>query len=109
MKSELADQVSQYIATHYQEDINLSHLTTEFLVVPTCLNKNFKKKNNCTVMQYLEHIRMKNAQERLKETTLPISEIAQQVGYHDANYFTRAFKKVYGMTPREYRYTCAQN
>lgn len=56
-----------------------------------------------TILQYLENIRIGKAREYLKMTEYSVSEIAALVGYNDANYFTRAFRKVCDMSPREFR------
>lgn len=57
-------------------------------------------------MQYLENMRLKKARELLESSPLSISDIAMMVGYNDPNYFARSFKKVYDLTPREYRNIC---
>ena len=54
-------------------------------------------------MQYLENIRLRKARELLESTSLSISDIARTAGYNDSNYFARSFKKVYGVSPRDYR------
>lgn len=105
-RSDLVDKVILYIGQHYKEEINLSELAGEFFVVPTYLAKRFKEKKNCTVMQYLENMRLKKARELLESSPLSISDIAMMVGYNDPNYFARSFKKVYDLTPREYRNIC---
>lgn len=107
-KSELVDKVIQYIGLHYKEEINLGDLAGEFFVVPTYLAKRFKEKKNCTVMQYLENVRLKKARELLETSSLSISDISLMVGYNDPNYFARSFKKVYELTPREYRNICGE-
>ena len=107
-RSELVDKVIQYIGLHYKEEINLSDLAGEFFVVPTYLAKKFKEKKNCTVMQYLENVRLKKARELLETSSLSISDISLMVGYNDPNYFARSFKKVYELTPREYRNICGE-
>ena len=54
-------------------------------------------------MQYLETIRMNRAKELLEDSGLSVTEIAQEVGYGDPNYFTRSFKKNCAKTPKQYR------
>ena len=66
------------------------------------------KKKNCTVLQYLENVRLKKARELLETSSLSISDISLMVGYNDPNYFARSFKKVYELTPREYRNICGE-
>ena len=54
---------------------------------------------------YLLHYRMARAAQLLKETRRTIGEIAGQVGYANQLHFSRAFKNVHGVSPREYRQT----
>ena len=102
-RSELVDNVIWYLEQHFREEISLSELAEHFFVVPAYLSRKFKEKKNCTVMQYLENIRLRKARELLESTSLSISDIARTAGYNDSNYFARSFKKVYGVSPRDYR------
>lgn len=102
-RNDLSDQAATYLEMHYTEDITLTDLANEFFVAPVYLAKRFKEKQNITVMQFLENCRMEKAVELLESSELNVTEIARLTGYNDANYFTRAFKKKHGMTPREYR------
>ena len=54
-------------------------------------------------MVYINKLRMEQAQKLLRNTKLSIPEICYRIGIMDSNYFTRCFKKEYGMPPREYR------
>ena len=54
-------------------------------------------------MAFLTKQRMKLAQRLLGDLTLSVSEIAAMAGFNDANYFSRRFKKVTGVTPSEWR------
>jgi two-component system response regulator YesN len=54
-------------------------------------------------MAYVKQFRLEKASKELTETAKPINEIGEDVGYPDSNYFCRAFKASYGMTPTEYR------
>ncbi len=100
---DLVDKVVRYMEQYYREDISLSELAATFFVVPTYLARRFKEKKSCTVMQYLEDIRLRKARELLENSRMSIQEVALLVGYKDQNYFARSFRKVYGMSPREYR------
>ena len=53
-------------------------------------------------MNYIQILRLESAKEKIKEGILKISEISALCGFSDASYFTRCFKKRYGMTPAEY-------
>ena len=64
--------------------------------------KKFKKCAGITLNEYILSVRMKRAVHFLTETDMPISQIAENIGIYNENYFYRLFKKVYGCTPREY-------
>lgn len=63
----------------------------------------FKNYTGKSPQTYIYEYKMTSAAELLLNTNLKINEIALQVGYEDANYFTRQFKQVYGLSPRAYR------
>lgn len=56
-------------------------------------------------VQYLQHYRIEQAKKKLQFTHLPISEIAEQVGYSNSAYFSRVFKRTTTYTPNQYRQT----
>lgn len=102
-RSEIVDNVIRFIKNHYKEDINLNVLANEFFLSPAYLSRKFSQTTGVSIMSYLEEYRINIATEILKGSELSISEIADQVGYDDANYFTKIFKKVKGITPKEFR------
>ena len=53
-------------------------------------------------MNYIQILRLEAAKANIKESGLKISEISAHCGFKDASYFSRCFKKRYGMTPVEY-------
>ncbi|RLP83389.1 AraC family transcriptional regulator [Mycetocola lacteus] len=63
----------------------------------------FRKQMGYPVLQYQTMLRMGRARELLDTTGSTVAAIAAEVGYPDALYFTRQFKKLHGATPREYR------
>ena len=63
----------------------------------------FFKDTGKTCLNYLLSIRMDLAKLWLKETEIPISEIAERLDYLDNNYFTKVFRKHCGCSPTEYR------
>lgn len=102
-KSEIVENIIRYMKLHYREELTLTSLANEFFLAPTYLSRKFKNATNQTVMQFLEEYRIERAEELLRQSELPITEIANRVGYNDPNYFARAFKKIKGVTPKEYR------
>lgn len=63
----------------------------------------FKNCTGCSVMEYIERLRLQFAQELLDTTDLPVQEIAGRIGMEDPLYFSRRFRKLYGASPRHYR------
>ena len=100
---DVVEGVCRYLEQHYSEEISIADLSEEFFLAPNYIAKRFKEKKKVTILQYLENIRIGKAREYLKMTEYSVSEIAALVGYNDANYFTRAFRKVCDMSPREFR------
>ena len=62
-----------------------------------------KKYRGKSFQQYLIEVRMKYAKQLLDQTTLPVKQIAQQVGYENVSHFYHLFEKYYGKTPKEVR------
>jgi two-component system response regulator YesN len=63
----------------------------------------FKKETKMTFVNYLMQIRMDAAMDLLRSTDLKAFEVAEKVGYSDANYFSFSFRKQVGVSPKEYR------
>ena len=63
----------------------------------------FQKHIGCSMQEYLVHYRLKKSCELLAGTDLKVQEIAEKVGYENQMTFARIFKKVYGLSPTEYR------
>lgn len=70
---------------------------------PYYLNSLFVKHEHITLHKYINNICLKKAKELLLNTNLPISDIAEQSGFSEGNYFSRIFKKYVGLTPTQYR------
>lgn len=105
-KKDVVERIIEYMDRSYMEEISLTSLAGEFFLAPTYLAKKFKERTGCTVIQYLEERRIARAKELLALSGNSISEIAAMTGYSDSNYFARSFKRVCGITPREYRSRC---
>jgi AraC-like DNA-binding protein len=92
-----------YLKTHYSEEISLSSLASRLSVSPSYLSKLFRAELHLSPMAYLSSFRLSLAASRLKETDESVKSIAFSSGFHSANFFARAFKKAYGLTPKGYR------
>ena len=99
---DIAD-VIQYLHANYSERITLEQLTRKFHINRTSLGRDFLEATGTTIMTYLMKLRLYVASQLLKETTLPVSEIFERVGFNDPAHFGRQFRKHYGLSPSEYR------
>ncbi|KKC49148.1 chemotaxis protein CheY [Paenibacillus sp. D9] len=92
-----------YIDAHLEEPISmkqvaeLTHLNASYFSVL------FKEQTGVTFSDYLTRLRLQRAKELLVSTRMPISEIAEKVGYGTAKYFIKVFKDNEGTSPRQYR------
>lgn len=91
------------IAENYHQPISINDIAEQIGCERRKLAYLFEKQMGMTPIQYLTEYRLKQAKTFLRSTKLPISEIAELVGYSDIYYFCRVFKKQYAMTPTEYR------
>ncbi|MDC3416247.1 AraC family transcriptional regulator [Aquibacillus salsiterrae] len=95
-------QVLNYIEDNYQE-ASLEELAKQLNQPSYWLSKHIKKSTNQTFKTLLQDKRLRRAKELLEVTTMPIVEIAEQVGYDNISYFYRIFKGKYDYTPSQYR------
>ena len=99
----MMNKIKEYIEQKYSENINEKLICNLFSISPTYFSQLFKDKFGMTFINFLTEVRIKNACYLLKNTDIRISEISKQVGYSDAQYFHRVFKKIIGITPMQYR------
>ena len=95
--------VKEYLDGHYTDKISLDDLEEHFFINKFYLSKIFKETYGTTVNNYLISKRITRAKQLLRFTDLTVDEIGAAVGMADANYFSRMFRKVEGISPREYR------
>lgn len=93
-----------FIESHYmEEEISLNTVANVANVSANHFSALFSQNMGQTFIEYLTSLRMNKAKELLRCTGMRSSEIAGEVGYKDAHYFSYLFKKTQGMTPSEYR------
>ena len=92
-----------YIQAHLTESIQREQLGKLVSYDAVYLIKLFKEEIGMTFTDYMTLARMLLAQEMLCETDIPIRDIAARCGYTDFSYFCARFKRICGITPREWR------
>ncbi len=93
----------EIINREYASNITLEELSNRLHVSKGYLSTLFKEETTISVMQYITLLRMNRAEHLLRHTSMKVNEIADAVGYHDASYFGLQFKKLYGISPFQYR------
>lgn len=96
-------QVEDYIRTHLDENLSLQTLSSQVGLSPNYLNHLFREEMHETLKSYVMRIRMETAAAMLRGSDMRINEIARQVGFPTARYFSDAFSKYYGVIPKDYR------
>ena len=92
-----------YIESHYAERITLETMADLVNLNPIYFSNLFKRELGKSFTEYLTEYRMKKAKELLRMSNQNINEIADTLGYSDARYFSKAFKKEVGIKPTDYR------
>jgi AraC-like DNA-binding protein len=96
--------VADYIYSHSQDNtLNVDTLCAAVGISKTSLYRKMKAVTGLSAVEFIINVRLENAARLLSETDHTISEIAYEVGFSDPYYFSRAFKKVHGCSPKIWR------
>lgn len=93
----------EYIAEHYPEKLSLAEVAEVAGISSGYLSSLFTQNLNCSFVDYLNQVRIDRACVYLEQNSLKNYEIAYRVGFQDEKYFSKLFKKLKGMSPKEYR------
>lgn len=93
----------EYMKTHYAEGISVSDVAKYAGLHRSYFTDSFMKEMNTTPVQYLLSLKMNKASKMLKSTKYTITDIALSIGYSDLYSFSRAYKKYYGVSPKQFR------
>ncbi len=101
-KAHVITNVQKYIGSHVNERLSLNEVAGVFGLSPNYLSILFKK--NCQVgfSEYISQAKIAKAKSMLLEQDMKIYEVADRLGFESAFYFSKVFKKVEGISPREY-------
>lgn len=92
-----------FINKNYMNEHSLESISSQFNISKFYFARLFKEITGLTFIDYLNVIRLKAAQKLLTKTNFSISRISNEVGYSDASYFCRVFKKYCNFSPVKYR------
>lgn len=92
----------EYIAAHYAEDISISDVAAACYFSDYHFMRFFKRCTGVSCGDYIKTLRLEKAAERFATGESSILDVSLSVGFHNLSYFYRAFRKKYGMTPKEF-------
>lgn len=88
---------------YYSNDLNINDVSDKLEVTSSYLSKLLKKETGSSFIEYLTNMRIKKAMYIMEDPIIKIYDVAELVGYSNQHYFCRAFKKVVGFSPTEYK------
>ncbi|MEF2964779.1 response regulator [Paenibacillus sp. M1] len=99
----LIRRVARHLEEHLRENLTVKQLAEQFHLNPSYLSVLFKKEMGRTISDFVQEARMNKAKELLRDPNVKVYEVAEQVGFQTAAYFTFLFKKLTGLTPQDFR------
>ncbi len=95
--------IMAYLKEHHREKINSKALEQVFHHNFDYMNRKFKENTGTTIFQFLERYRIEESKKLLESKRFSVTEIAEILGFCNAYYFTKVFKKHENLTPKEYK------
>jgi len=92
-----------YIRAHYQRRLTLDEIAQQVYVSASYLSRLFKKEIGCTVIELLTKVRVEEAKKVFHDPKYTVRQVAAEIGFEDANYFSKVFRRIEGITPSKYK------
>lgn len=93
----------EYINNHPEEKITLNYLSDRIGYTPYHLSRKFKQEMGCSLVEYIQDVKVERAQFLLRTREMTVDEIAADLNYASGSYFSSVFRKKTGESPTEYR------
>lgn len=100
---EVIEIIKEKIDHEYSENIRISDFSAKYFFSREYLSKLFKTRYGIGIYEYLQKVRMERAAALLRDPDIKILDISSRIGYTDNNYFSKAFRNYYNLTPTEFR------
>ena len=99
----LLQQIDQYVEQNFKNKISLDEIADELHVNRSYLSRFYKNKTGINLFDTILNLRIEAAKEYLLNTDMKTYEISEAIGVDDAGYFSKMFKKITGVSPKEFR------
>ncbi len=101
--ADVLHRVIRYIRENYRKKLTLDEIADSVYWSKSYLSKVFKDEMGQTITAYISSVRIEKSKALLRNTQLPLVEVASAVGFDDQSYFTKTFRKLTGVSPGKYR------
>lgn len=92
-----------YMNSHYKDNLSLRSVADSVYLSPNYLGALLRSELGYSFTDLLINIRINKAKELLQDSHVKLYEVAESIGYKNIGYFTNLFKRITGLTPKEYR------
>lgn len=101
--SETIRRCCDYIRSHYMDSLELSDISAALGYADYYLSRKFYKEMGIYIFDYINEVRLGHAKTMLATTSMSLEEISEKLNYSSRNYFSKVFRKHFGISPSEYR------
>ncbi len=98
-RTNIVNSILMYINENYMKNISLDKISRNTYLSPVYISKIFKEETGDSPINHLIKVRLSKAKELLEQGNTSVKAVSKSVGYHDAYYFSKLFKKYYGLPP----------
>lgn len=102
-RQELISAARRYIERNFTSPLRLEEIAGQLRISPFYLSRLFSQESDFSLFEYLAEVRINEARRLLRDSRMLVSEIAARVGFNNASYFAKVFRRRVGCSPVEYR------
>lgn len=103
------EDIKSYIDKYYYEQLSVSFFTEKYYLSREYLMRLFKQRYGLGIYEYVQKVRMEKAKQLLANPQLKIQDISSMVGFKDTNYFSKAFRNYFRLSPSQYKEQLTKN
>jgi len=101
--SDVVFKAMEYIRAHYDHKLTLDDIAQHVYLSRSYLSSLFREETGQTLFSYINRVRVEKSKLFLMDSTVALAHAAAMCGFEDQSYFTKVFRKITGMSPKQYR------